>query len=92
MAEAKEQSFKRPQREQFVVVTPRTRITASAAFQTVKAATERLVEICVVAAGLLRVVILVELTSGLFWITSRRRPLLDKTCAQYEQDCQPPDN
>jgi hypothetical protein len=51
---------------QSVEAAPRTRITGSAAFHTVKAATERLVQICVVAAGVLRVAILVTLTSGHF--------------------------
>ena len=66
MAEAKEQLFERPQLEQSVEAAPRTRITGSAAFQTVKAATERLVQICEVAAGVLRVAMLVGLTHGHF--------------------------
>jgi hypothetical protein len=66
MAEGKEKLFEQPQLERFVVATPRTRITGSAASQTVKAATERLVQICVVAAGVLRVAILVGLTHGHF--------------------------
>jgi hypothetical protein len=65
MAEAKEQLFE-PQLEQSVEAAPRTRITGSAAFQTVKAATEHQVQICVSAAALLRVAILVKLTRGLF--------------------------
>ena len=47
----------RTQLEQFVVNAPRMRIAGSAAFQAVKAATGLLVEICAMAVGVLRAMI-----------------------------------